>query len=120
MITVLLSFHIVKKKEVKSEPLLTFSAAWPAVTRLQLVWSSACHLTADSQSSTFVYTIFTPLTEGTSLAPDDMKGSDPQLVPHGVLHKGQGSCIKDLCIKFFALLQNFIYVHYGMQLCSEW
>lgn len=53
---------------------------------------SACHLVADSQRSAFVFTSFTPLTEGASLALCDMKGSDPELVLHAVrdLHKGQG------------------------------
>lgn len=62
-----------------NKPLLTFSTAWLAVTCLQLVCGSACHLGADSQRSAFVFTIFTPSTEGASLAPYDV---NPKLVLH--------------------------------------
>lgn len=90
MVNAFLSFHTEKKGESKSNLPLTFSTAWPAMTRLQPVGGSACHLTADSKHSAFVFTNITPLTEGASLAPFNTEGSDPELELHAVrvLQKG--------------------------------
>lgn len=90
MVAVFLSFHMEKKGESKSKPLLTFSAVWPAMTRLRPVCGSACHLTADSQRSAFVFTNFTPLTEGALTSALLHEGVWPW--PDTAQYK---SCIKD-------------------------
>lgn len=115
MVNAFLSIHTKKKGASKCNLPLTFNTAWPAVTRLQPVGGSACHLTADSKHSAFVFTNFTPLTEGASLAPFDMEGSDPELELHAVrvLQKGHR-------YGYGSKASLWIVLFYYRSVCMQW